>query len=106
MKYDGKPRTRQVFTLTGVEHRGSRAGNERLVCHVKGEHGLLAIWGTSGVGMRHIEEVEGLEFPLTIECDWIPPDDYEAEHFNHRYWVWETDYFRVVGAVGGGMPGA
>lgn len=34
MKYQDRRRTRQVFTLTAQEHRGERAGSERLVCYV------------------------------------------------------------------------
>ena len=96
MKYENRRRTRQVFTLTALEHRGAREGNERLVCFIKGEAGLLAIWGTRNVNMGHIELVEQLGFPLTIECDWIEPDPYEAQHFGHRFWVWQTDYFKVL----------
>src|SRR5262245_18282264 len=96
MKYVNKPRTRQIFTLTGCEHRGVRAGNERLVCFVKGVSGLLVLWGTTGEDMDHIEEIERHSYPITIECDWIPPDEYEASHFNHRFWVWQTDHFRVL----------
>lgn len=101
MKYENRKRTRQTFTLTGREHRGARAGNERLVCHVKDEPGLLAVWGTAPAGMQHIgaleSEVARTGYPVTIECDWIEPDSYEAERFGHRYWVWETDHFQVVG---------
>jgi hypothetical protein len=100
MKYDTRTRTRQTFTLTGREHRGARAGNDRLVCHVKGDSGLLAVWGTAAGGMQHIKALEAhvhrSGYPVTIECDWIQPDLYEAEHFGHRYWVWETDHFQIV----------
>ena len=58
MKYDDRHRTRHQFRLTGLEHRGGRAGNERLVCHVAEQRGLLAIWGTAGLDMRHIDELE------------------------------------------------
>jgi len=44
MKYDNRARTRQSFTLTGREHRGAPAGNERLVWYVEGESGLLAVY--------------------------------------------------------------
>ena len=94
-KYSGRPRSRSIFTLTGVEHRGARDGNERLVCFVQGERGLLAIWGRAGVDMRHIFEVEQHGFPLTIECDWIDPDPYEARVFGHQYWVPETDHLVI-----------
>ena len=30
------PMARQTFALTGIEHRGSRNGNERLVCYIHG----------------------------------------------------------------------
>lgn len=98
-KYAERPRTRQLFNLIGVEHRGRRAGNVRLVCHVRDTEGLLAIWGTEGHDMRHIEEMEAAiqqrGFPLTVVCDWITPDEYEAAHFRHQYWAWETDYFAI-----------
>lgn len=45
---------------------------------LKGEKGLLAIWGTAGNEMRHIQEVERAGFPVTVECEWIEPDAYEA----------------------------
>jgi hypothetical protein len=100
MKYDDRNRTRQTFILTGREHRGKRAGNERLVCHVKEDTGLLAVWGTTDVDMLHIQklekQIEQSGFPITIECDWIEPDPYEAENFGHRYWVWQTDYFKIL----------
>lgn len=100
MKYAERARTREVFTLTGREHRGARAGNERLSCYVEGQRGLLVLWGTTEADMRHIrqleQEVEQSGFPVTIECDWIQPDAYEAQHFNHRFWVWQTDHFRIV----------
>ncbi|MGE0594660.1 MAG: hypothetical protein AB7G23_08950 [Vicinamibacterales bacterium] len=99
-KYDTKIRTRQTFVLTGREHRGARAGNERLVCHVQNDRGLLAVWGTARADMRHIDALEAeiarADFPITIECDWIPPDPYEAQNFNHRYWVWQTDHFAIL----------
>jgi len=103
MKYGDRRRTRQQFRLTGVEHRGARAGNERLVCHVAEQRGLLAIWGTAGLDMRHIDELEQtirrVGFPITIECDWIEPDTYERIHFNHQFWVWQTDHFEIVNKV-------
>ena len=95
MKYRGRLRTCQTFTLTGLEHRGAKAGNERLVCFLEGESGLLAIWGQAGVDMRHIEDVERAGFPVTVECDWIEQGDYEARNFGHRYWVPEDDYFVI-----------
>jgi hypothetical protein len=95
-KYQDRTRTRQTFTLTGREHRGARDGNERLVCFVKDEKGLLVLWGTAGTDMRHIQEVEKVGFPVTIECDWIEPDAYQAETFGHRYWVWETDHLEII----------
>jgi hypothetical protein len=66
------------------------------VCHVEGEFGFLAIWGTRGQDMRHIEAVERAGFPLTIECDWIAPDVYEANRFGHKYWIREADHFRII----------
>jgi hypothetical protein len=99
MKYAEKPRTRQTFTLTGLEHRGARAGNERMTCFVQEGGGHLVLWGTFGRDMRHINELEARVaasgYPVTIECDWIPPDGYEVTHFGHRYWVWETDHFVI-----------
>jgi hypothetical protein len=99
MKYNDRKRTTQSFVLTGLEHRGVRAKNERLVCHVQGTDGLLAIWGESGGDMKHIEDLEHAiterGFPIEVECDWIEPDDYEATHFGHRYWVWQTDRFAI-----------
>src|SRR5438309_7548577 len=80
-KYADRTRTRQMFTLRAREHRGSKDGNERLVCIVDGQRGLLAIWGKRGQDMTHIEAVEQTGFPLTIECDWIEPDSYEAQNF-------------------------
>lgn len=103
MKYDNRPRTRQTFVVTGLEHVGARAGNERRVFHIHGSSGLLAIWGTAAKDMRNIEAIEAAKvqygFPLEVECDWIEPDDYEAEHFRHKYWVWETDHL-VVRSLG------
>lgn len=100
MKYDNRRRTKQTFTLTGREHRGARAGNERLVCFLKDDPGLLVVWGTAPAGMHHIEMLEAhvgrLGYPVTVECEWIQPDEYEAQHFRHRYWVWETDLFQIV----------
>lgn len=100
MKYEDRTPTRQTFTLTGREHRGGRDGNERLVCYVNDAPGLLAVWGTAPTRMEHIKaleaEVARSGYPVTIECDWIQPDSYEAEHFGHRYWVRETDYFRIL----------
>lgn len=100
MKYANRVRTRQTFTLKALEHQGAREGHERRVFYVKGEEGLLAVWGDSGREMSHIEELERhiatSGYPVTIECDWIPPDDYEAERFGHRYWVAQTDYFKVI----------
>lgn len=99
-KYSNKPRTRQTFTLVGLEHSGARAGNERRVYHVKGDAGLLAVWGTAGEDMRHIQLMEAriarAGFPVTIECDWIPPDEYERDRFRHRYWVWQDDHLVVL----------
>jgi hypothetical protein len=84
MKYDARARTRQMFILTGIEHRGAKDGNERLVYYLEGESGPLAIWGTHGVDMRHIhaleQKVKTAGFPVTVECDWIQPDDYEARN--------------------------
>lgn len=100
MKYENKPRTRARFKLTGLEHRNARAGNERLTAYVDGDSGLLVFWGTAGQDMRHIaaleQRVRERDWPVTIECDWIAPDSYEAEHFGHRYWVWETDHFKIL----------
>jgi hypothetical protein len=42
-KYANGTRTRQTFRLRAREHRGGRDGNERLVCYLEGEPGLLAI---------------------------------------------------------------
>jgi len=42
------------------------------------------------------KQIEQSGFPITIECDWIEPDPYEAENFGHRYWVWQTDYFKIL----------
>jgi len=51
--------------------------------------------------MQHIKALEAhvalSGYPVTVECDWIQPDAYEAEKFGHRYWVWETDHFQIVG---------
>jgi hypothetical protein len=100
MKYDNRVRTRGVFTLTGEEHRGARAGNVRRVYYVAGGGGLLAVWGTERQDMTHITELESAiaarGFPLTVECDWIQPDPYEAEHFGHRYWVAQGDFLKIV----------
>ena len=96
MKYANQRRTRQTFTLTGVEHRWSRDGNERLVCFVEGEEGLLAIWGRTGTNMGHILDIEQTGFPLTLECDWIEPDAYEARALGHRYWVAEADHLVIL----------
>jgi hypothetical protein len=100
MKYANRRRTRQTFTLTELEHRGAKGPNERLVCRIQGDSGLLAIWGTHPVDMAHIQALESAMsrggFPITLECDWIQPDAYEAEHFGQRYWVCETDYFRIL----------
>jgi hypothetical protein len=95
-KYANGTRTRQTFRLRAREHRGGRDGNERLVCYLEGEPGLLAIWGTRGTDMQHIEAVERVGFPLTIECDWIEPDTYEATNFGHKYWVREGDHLRIL----------
>ena len=69
------------------------------MCYVEGESGLLAIWGTHGVHMRHIEALEeqakSAGFPVTVECEWIQPDDYEARNFRHRDWVREKDHFTI-----------
>lgn len=100
MKYENKQRTRGTFTLTGLEHRGARAGHERLASHIQGDSGLLVLWGTAGKDMRHISALERRvkerRYTVTIECDWITPDSYEAEHFGHRYWVWESDHFEIL----------
>jgi hypothetical protein len=68
MKYDDRKRTRQRFTLTEREHRGARAGNERLVCRVTGERGLLTIWATTGIDMRHIDALESEHGVSRIEA--------------------------------------
>jgi hypothetical protein len=107
MSYANRKRTRQVFALIGLEHRGQREGNERLVCFVKDDQGLLVLWGTYDVDMRHIQELEHevkhSGYPVTIECDWIQPDPYEAEHFGHRYWVWQSDHFRIIKPTTSGL---
>jgi hypothetical protein len=46
--------------------------------------------------MQHIKAVERVGFPLTIECDWIEPDTYEATNFGHKYWVREGDHLRIL----------
>lgn len=56
----------------------------------------MAIWGTAHGDMRNITVVEAAGFPVTIECDWIEPDDYELREFGRRYWVREADHLRVV----------
>lgn len=92
-------RSRGTFTLDGVEHRGTKDGNRRLVFYVRSESGLLVLWGTMGRDTRHIDEAERAlrdKSTLTIECDWIAPDDYEARNFKHAYWVTESDHFRIV----------
>jgi hypothetical protein len=33
---------------------------------------------------------------VKVECDWIPPDDYESRTFRHRYWVMQGDHFEVL----------
>jgi hypothetical protein len=100
MNHVERPRTRGTFILTGLEHRGVRASNVRLVFHLAGQTGLLAVWGTSRVDMRHIlaleDTIEASGFPVKVECDWIPPDDYEARTFRHRYWVMQQDHFEVL----------
>src|SRR5262245_3537148 len=95
-KYGNRKRTRQTFTLTGQEHRGARQGNERLVCYVKDDKGLLVILCTAKENMANIFLIERSGFPVTIECDWVEPDEYEQEHFRHRYWVRETDHLVIA----------
>jgi hypothetical protein len=58
--------------------------------------GLLVVWGAAGQNMRNIEAVERAGFPVTIECDWTAPDSYEREHLDHRYWVAEADFLKIV----------
>lgn len=84
-----------TFTLTGIEHRGSRDGNERLVCHLQGG-GLLAIWG-DGTSKANIGKVLSAGFPCVVECDPIPPGDYEREHFGHTFWVSQGNRLEVRG---------
>jgi hypothetical protein len=96
-RYPSRPRARQTFTLTGVENRAQSNGNERLVCFVPGEPGLLVLWGTTGGDTAHIEAVEQHGFHVTITCDWLRPNDDHAEKYGHRYWVDEDDHFEIVG---------
>lgn len=100
MDHTDRPRRRGTFILTGLEHRGVRASHVRLVFHIAGQTGLLAVWGTSRLDMRHVlaleDAIERSGFPVRVECDWIPPDDYEARTFRHRYWVMQQDHFEVL----------
>jgi hypothetical protein len=84
----------QQFTLTGKEHQGSREGRERLVCYIEGG-GLMAIWGDRR-SRRNIEMVLAAGFPCIVECDPIPPGEYEAEHFGHTYWVPQSNHLEVL----------
>ena len=87
--------TRETFTLTGIEHRGSRDGNERLVCHIQGG-GLLAVWG-DGTSKVNIGKVIAAGFPCSVECDPIAPGDYERDHFGHTHWVPQGNYLEARG---------
>lgn len=98
MKHPDRARTRQTFSLSGVENRADSNGNKRVVCFVYGDAGLLAVWGTVGVNTRHVDALD-LAFegprPVKIECDWIQPSDW-ARGYKHAYWVFEDDYFQIL----------
>lgn len=85
---------RQVFTLTGVEHRGSRDGRERLVCYIRGG-GLIAFWGDSK-NRLNIEKVLAAGFPCSVGCDPTSPGDYESQHFGHTHWVPQSNAVNVI----------
>ena len=95
-RHPSRHRTRQTFTLLGAEHRSGRNGTQRLVCFVKGDFGLLVLFGSSDSDVRNIEAVERHGFPVTITCDWLSPNESCADHFRHGYWVDEDDYFEIV----------
>jgi len=95
-RYPNRPRTRQTFTLLGVEHRSGRNDNRRLVCFVRDDFGLLALWGTSCANTENIDAVERHGFPVTISCDWHPPNESCAGRYRHAYWVDEDDHFEIV----------
>jgi hypothetical protein len=83
----------QTFILTGIEHRGSREGRERLVCHIQGG-GLLAVWGDER-NNANINKVLNAGFPCTVQCDPIQPGPYEREHFGHTFWVPQENYLEA-----------
>lgn len=99
MRYPDRKRTRQTFIVTTKEWQGKTQNGYVLTCRVKGGTGLLAVWGTGGQHAGHtrtLEEALRPGKPVTVECDWIAPDQYETDTFDHRYWVSQNDHFTVV----------
>lgn len=99
MKYQNKPRYDGTFTLTALENeKGGK--NTRLVFYLDNDPGLLAVWGTENVNTAHIDDLKNemstKGFPIRIKCQWIDPDDYQRDNFNHSYWICENDKMKIV----------
>jgi hypothetical protein len=94
-------RPRRQFVITGIVWRHTtRDGNYFVTCRLDGDDGHLAIWGTPGGDMTHVEAFDERAkqgFPVTVDCEWIrPTGEYWEQEHGHRYWAYERHAFRVL----------
>lgn len=91
------------FQIVGFDEDGVRGEpqHRRLVCLVESD-GKLAIWGKDGA-RTNIDAVLKAGVPCTVECQYRPPGEAQAERFGHRYWVREDCRLTVLTPVATGL---
>jgi hypothetical protein len=78
-----------------------RPSHRRRVFMVKGG-GRLVVWGRDG-DLTNIKKLDGISaFPCVVFADWLEPEEWAKERFDHRHWVEEKAYFKI-GPCGAGV---
>lgn len=94
-----QPKRRFVVTAV-LEQTSTKKGNRFITCALHGDTGCLAVWGTPGKNMAHVDALNArmlAGFPMTIECEWIhPTDQHWVDQHSHKYWAYERHSFRIL----------
>jgi hypothetical protein len=94
-----QPARRFVVTEI-IEQTTTQKGNRYITCRLEGESEHLAIWGTVGKNMTHVNafnERARKGFPVILESEWIAPTArFWADEHGHRYWAYEGYAFRIL----------
>jgi hypothetical protein len=86
---------RETFRIVALDEGGVRGtpDNRRLVC-VLDHGGKLAIWGRDGA-RENIDKVLSAGLPCSVECEYRPPNEIQAEKYGHTHWV-QQDFALTV----------